>query len=109
VRLSVPPATGPVTLWLMALLPPLVGRRGRGPFRSGARAEAVATAGESLVQRWPSLMWSPPLASRSELAISWPTSVEVVHTCRVEMELWLHLKADVILSFFVRYSKVHIY
>jgi hypothetical protein len=26
-----------------------IGRRGRGPFRSGARAEAVATAGELLV------------------------------------------------------------
>jgi hypothetical protein len=27
-----------------------------------------------------------------------PTSVEVVHTCRVEMELGLRLKADVILE-----------
>jgi hypothetical protein len=32
-----------------------------------------------------------------------PTSVEVVHTCRVDMELGLHLKADVILLTFVRY------
>jgi hypothetical protein len=32
-----------------------------------------------------------------------PTGVEVVHTCRVEMELGLQLKADVILLFFVRY------
>jgi hypothetical protein len=31
------------------------------------------------------------------------TSVEVVHTCRVEMELGLRLKADVILVLFVRY------
>jgi hypothetical protein len=38
----------PDSLALMASLPPPVGRRGRGPFRSGARAEAVATAGESL-------------------------------------------------------------
>jgi hypothetical protein len=32
-----------------------------------------------------------------------PTGVEVVHTYRVEMELGLHLKADVILLLFVRY------
>jgi hypothetical protein len=32
--------------------------------------------------------------------------VKVVHTCRVEMELGLHLKTDVILSLFVRYSRV---
>jgi hypothetical protein len=44
-----------------------VGRRGRGPLRNGARAEVVAAAGESLVQRW-----SPPLASRSELATTQP-------------------------------------
>jgi hypothetical protein len=29
--------------------------------------------------------------------------VEVVHTCRAEMELELRLKADVILLLFVRY------
>jgi hypothetical protein len=52
-----------------------VGRRGRGPFRNGARAEVVATAGESSVQRRPLpsvLRWSPSLASRSELAIPRP-------------------------------------
>jgi hypothetical protein len=32
-----------------------------------------------------------------------PTGVEVVHTCRVEMELGVRLKADVILLLFVRY------
>jgi hypothetical protein len=32
-----------------------------------------------------------------------PTGVEVVHTCREEMELGLCLKADVILLLFVRY------
>jgi hypothetical protein len=32
-----------------------------------------------------------------------PTGVEVVHSCRVEMELGLRLKADVILLLFVRY------
>jgi hypothetical protein len=44
-----------------------VGRWGQGPFRSGVHAEVIAAAGESSV-----LMWSPPLASRSELAIPWP-------------------------------------
>jgi hypothetical protein len=65
----------PDSLALMASLSPPVGRRGRGPFRSGTRAEVVATSGESLVQRWPPplvLRWSPPLASRSELAIPRP-------------------------------------
>jgi hypothetical protein len=63
------------SLALMASLSPSVGRRGRGPFRSGVRDEVVATAGESSMQRWPPplvLRWSPPLASRSELAIPWP-------------------------------------
>jgi hypothetical protein len=55
------------SLALMASLPPPVGKRGRGPLRNGARAEVVATAGESSVQRW-----SPPLASRSELATTRP-------------------------------------
>jgi hypothetical protein len=32
-----------------------------------------------------------------------PTGVEVVHTCRVEMELVLRLKAGVILLLFVMY------
>jgi hypothetical protein len=51
-----------------------VGRQGRGPFRSGVRVEVIATAGGSSVQRWPPLMlmWSPPLASRSELVIPRP-------------------------------------
>jgi hypothetical protein len=63
------------SLALMASLSPPVGRRGRGPFRSGVRAEVAATAGESLVQKWlplSVLRWSPPLASRSELAIPRP-------------------------------------
>jgi hypothetical protein len=71
----------------------------------------VASAGESSVQRWP-----PPLvrlpgaevvaAVGKPLGASYPhdpTSVEVVHTYRVEMELGLRLKADVILLLFVRY------
>jgi hypothetical protein len=63
------------SLALMASLSPPVGRRGRGPFRSGVRAEVIATTGESSVQRWPPssvLMWSPPLAIRSELAVPQP-------------------------------------
>jgi hypothetical protein len=72
--------------------------------------------------------WLPPLASRSEqrwppplvrlpgaevvlaagepLGASYPrdpTGVEVVHSYRVEMELGLHSKVDVILLLFVRY------
>jgi hypothetical protein len=65
----------PGSLALMTLLSPPVGRRGRGPSRSGVRVEVVATAGESSVQRqpWPLVLrWSPPLASRSELAIPRP-------------------------------------
>ena len=53
-------------------------------------ADVVASAGESL--------------GASYLAVL--TGVEVVYTCRVEMELGLHLKKDVILSLFVRYSRV---
>jgi hypothetical protein len=42
-----------------------VGGRGRGPPRHGAHAEVVATAGKPPMQKW-----SPPLASRSELAFN---------------------------------------
>jgi hypothetical protein len=74
-------------------------------------AEVAAAAGEPSVQRW-----SPPLVrlpgaeviavAGEPLRASYPrdpTGVEVVHTCRVEMELGLRLKADVILLLFVRY------
>jgi hypothetical protein len=50
-------------------------------------AEVVAAAGDLLGASYP----------RN------PTGVEVVHTCRVEMDLGLRLKADVILLLFVRY------
>jgi hypothetical protein len=50
-------------------------------------AEVVASAGEPLGASYPHD----------------PTGVKVVHTCRVEMELGLRLKADVILLLFVRY------
>jgi hypothetical protein len=66
------------SLALMASLRPPVGRRGRGPFRSGVHAEMIAAVGESSVQRWSSpsvLMWSPPLASHSGLAIPRPLLV----------------------------------
>jgi hypothetical protein len=85
-------------------------------------AEVVAAAGKPSVLRWsPPLAsrseqrWPPPLASRRcrggrrhwrAVGASYlldPTSVEVVHTCRVEMELGLRLKAGVILLLFVRY------
>jgi hypothetical protein len=82
-------------------LPPLASRRcigGRLRWRAawsrGGRrrcraigAEVVASAGEPLGASYP----------RD------PTGVEVVHTCRVEMELGLRLKVDVILLLFVRY------
>jgi hypothetical protein len=42
----------------------------------------------------------------AEVAATVGTGVEVVHTCRVEMEIGLHLKTYVILLLFVRYSKV---
>jgi hypothetical protein len=50
-------------------------------------AEVVAFAGEPLGASHP----------------RGPTGVEVVYTCRVEMELGLRLEADVILLLFVRY------
>jgi hypothetical protein len=78
-----------------------IGGQGRGPPRHGEHAEVVATAGKPLVQRW-----SPPLASGSEQRWSAPLAsrwCRVVHTCRVEMELGLHLKADVITFAFCKY------
>jgi hypothetical protein len=50
-------------LGLDGLVVTLVGGWGQGPPRHGAHAKMVATASKPLVQRW-----SPPLASRSELA-----------------------------------------
>jgi hypothetical protein len=100
-----------------------VGGRGRGPLRHGAHAEVVATAGEAARHRGGCRRWqavgaevvayaSEPLgaevvaAAGEPLGASYPrdpTGVEVVHTCRVEMELGLRLKVDVILLLFVRY------
>jgi hypothetical protein len=66
-------AVGVAAAFLDGLVLTPVGGRGRGPPRHGAHAEVVATAGESLVQRWsPPLVqrWSPPLASCLELAFN---------------------------------------
>jgi hypothetical protein len=59
-------------------------------LRGGFGADVVASTGEPLRASYPAAL----------------TGVEVVHTCRVEMELGLHLKTDVILSLFVSYSRV---
>ena len=99
----------PDSLALMASLLPPVGRRRRGPFCSGARAEVIATVGESSVQRWspPSVLrWSPPLASRSELAIPRPYWCGGSSFLQSRDGTRIHLKIDVILSLFVRYSRV---
>ena len=63
------------------------------------------------MQRWLPLLGRLPdaevVASDGEpLGASYPrdpTGVEAIHTCRVEIELGLRLKADVILLLFVRY------
>jgi hypothetical protein len=62
-------------------------------------AEVVASAGEPLGAEVAAAASEPSGASYPHD----PTGVEVVHTCRVEMELGLRLKADVILLLFVRY------
>jgi hypothetical protein len=105
-------------LALMASLPPPIGRQGRGPFHSGVHAEMIATAGEPLGAEVVVVAGAEvaatvganvvasaggPLGACYSAAL---TGVEVVHTCRVEMELGLHLKTYVILSLFVRYSRV---
>jgi hypothetical protein len=51
-------------------------------------ADVVTSAGEPLRASYPAVL----------------TGVEVVHSCKVEMELGLHLKTNVILLLFVRYS-----
>jgi hypothetical protein len=63
--------------------------RSRGSRRRcrSVGAEVVAFAGEPLGASYPHD----------------PSGVEAVHICRVEMELELRLKADVILLLFVRY------
>jgi hypothetical protein len=98
------------SLALMASLSPPVGRRGRGPFRSGVHAEVIVAAWRVIGAEVATAVGADVVTSAGEpLGASYPaapTGVEVVHTCRVEMELGLHLKTDVILSLFVRYSKV---
>jgi hypothetical protein len=101
------------SLALMASLSPPVGRRGRGPFRNGVRAKVIAAAWQVVSAEVAAAVDADVVASIGEpLGASYPaalTGVEVVHTCRVEMELGLHLKTYVILSLFVRYSRVLFY
>jgi hypothetical protein len=106
------------SLALMASLSPPIGGRGQGPIRSSAHPEVIAAAGEPLGAKVvvaagaevAATVGADVVASAGEpLGACYPaalTGVEVVHTCRVEMELGLHLKTDVILSLFVRYSRV---
>jgi hypothetical protein len=61
-------------------------------------AEVAATVGADVVASV-----GEPLGAGHPAGL---TGVEVVHTCRVEMEIGLHLKTYVILLLFVRYSKV---
>jgi hypothetical protein len=92
------------SLALMASLSPPVGGRGRGPIRSSAHPEVIAVAGEphgaevvvaagaevaTTVRANVVAFADEPLGAYYPAAL---TSVEVVHTCRVEMELGLHLK-----------------
>jgi hypothetical protein len=94
----------------MASLSPPVGRRGRGPFRSDVHAEMIVAAWRVVDAEVAASVGADVVASAGEpLGASYPaalTGVEVVRTCRVEMELGLHLKTDVILSLFVRYLRV---
>jgi hypothetical protein len=98
------------SLALMASLSPPVGRRGRGPFRSDVHAEMIVAAWRVVDAEVAASVGADVVASAGEpLGASYPaalTGVEVVRTCRVEMELGLHLKTDVILSLFVRYLRV---
>jgi hypothetical protein len=76
-------------------------RRCRGGHRHwrAVGAEVVASAGGPL-------RVEVVAAAREPLGYSYPrdpTGVEVVRTCRVETELELRLKEDVILLLFVRY------
>jgi hypothetical protein len=73
-------------------------RGGRRRWRA-VGVEVVAAAGEPLGAEVAAAAGEPLGASYPRD----PTGVEVVHTYRVEMELGLCLKADVILLLFVRY------
>jgi hypothetical protein len=84
------------SLALMASLSPPIGIRGRGPFRSGVHAEMIAATCRVIDAEVATTVDVDVVASAGEpLRASYPaalTGVEVVHTCRVEMELGLHLK-----------------
>jgi hypothetical protein len=97
------------SLALMASLSPPLGRRGRGPFRSGVHAKMIAAAWRVVGAEVAATAGTDVVASAGEPPeASYPaalTGVEVVHTCIVEMELGLHLKTDVILSLFCKVLK----
>jgi hypothetical protein len=97
------------SLALMASLSPPIGRTGRGPFRSGVHAEMIAAAWRVVGAEVAATACADVVASAGEPpGASYPaalTGVEVVHTCRVEIELGLHLKTDVILSLFFKVLK----
>jgi hypothetical protein len=61
--------------------------------------EVVAAAGEAARRRGGRRRWRAVYASYPRD----PTGADVAHTYKVEMELGLRLKADVILLLFVRY------
>jgi hypothetical protein len=71
----------------MASLSPLIGRRGRGPFRSGVHAEMITTACRVVGAEVAAIVGADVVASASEpLGASYPavlTGVEAVHSCKV--------------------------
>jgi hypothetical protein len=82
--------------------PPLVRLPGIGVVASAGEplgVEVVASAGKLLCAE---VVAAAGEAARSLLPTR-PCWCRVVHSCRVEMELGLRLKADVILLLFVRY------
>jgi hypothetical protein len=102
----------PPDLWLFGfngLVVSPIGRMGRGPFRSGVHAEMIAAAWRVVGAEVAATAGADVVASAGEPpGASYPaalTGVEVVHTCRVEIELGLHLKTDVILSLFCKVLK----
>jgi hypothetical protein len=75
------------SLALMASLSPPVGRRGRGPFRSGVHAEMIVVAWRVVGAEVAATVGADVVASAGEpLGASYLvvlTGVEVVHSCKV--------------------------
>jgi hypothetical protein len=87
---------------LMQMWPPLLASR----WCRGGRLRWQATRSRGGRRRWRAVGAEVAVAAGEPLGASYPcdpTGVEVVHTYRVDMELGLRLKADVILLLFVRY------